>query len=71
MRKTKILIVALLLLCCLGCSSQRYIGSRSSDKYHKPSCRWAESINSTNRVYFKNPEEAEHKGYEPCKTCKP
>jgi len=44
----------------------QYIGSKNSDKYHIPSCRWAEQIKPENKVCFKSPKEAEKMGYKPC-----
>jgi hypothetical protein len=48
-----------------------YVGSSESDKYHKPTCRWAKEINDTNLVHFDTEEKAAAAGYEPCGTCKP
>lgn len=47
----------------------QYVGSKNSDKYHLPSCRWAKRIKSENQVWFSSKEEAESKGYQPCGTC--
>ncbi|MFP3897218.1 MAG: thermonuclease family protein [Anaerolineales bacterium] len=48
-----------------------YVASANSDKYHDPSCRYAENILPENRVCFGSKEEAEDAGYVPCKVCKP
>ena len=48
-----------------------YYGSAKSNKYHLPSCPWAQKISSDNRVVFKTKDEAAAKGYVPCKVCKP
>jgi methylphosphotriester-DNA--protein-cysteine methyltransferase len=70
------LILIALLLLPIGCgqqdsSSHNYVGSVNSDKYHVPSCRWAQNIKSENEVWFSSSEEARAAGYSPCKTCKP
>lgn len=49
----------------------RYVGSRNSDKYHLPSCRYAQKIGEENRIGWVSREEAEEAGYSPCKTCDP
>jgi len=48
-----------------------YVGSQKSDKYHLPTCRWAEKILPENRVWFQTEEEAVGAGYQPCGVCKP
>lgn len=47
------------------------VGSKNSNKYHNPSCEWAQKINPRNKVTFKDAKEAESKGYVACKVCKP
>jgi micrococcal nuclease len=49
----------------------KYVGSKSSDKYHFPDCKWAKKISPKNLVTFKTAQEAEKAGYVPCKVCKP
>ena len=48
---------------------KKYIGSVQSNKYHDPSCEWAQKI--THPVWFNSVVEAQAKGYVPCKACKP
>lgn len=48
-----------------------YVGSIESNKYHKPSCRWAKKITYANKIGFKDKQNAKIKGYVPCKVCKP
>jgi hypothetical protein len=48
-----------------------YIGSKSSNKYHMPECRYAAKIQKENRVEFASSEEAKRQGYLPCKVCNP
>lgn len=49
----------------------QYVGSKESDKYHYPSCRYAEKITSENRMWFKDADAARAAGYVPCGVCKP
>lgn len=49
--------------------AKRYVGSAQSNKYHNPSCEWAQKI--THPVWFNSVAEAQAKGYVPCKVCKP
>ncbi len=46
-------------------------GSKNSNKYHNPSCRWAQKIKPQNLIKFNSPEEASKSGYIPCKVCRP
>ncbi len=48
-----------------------YVGSKESDKYHYPSCRWAKEIKSGNEMWFQTEGEAVKAGYQPCGVCKP
>jgi micrococcal nuclease len=48
-----------------------YVGSKISDKYHYPSCFWAQKIAAENEIWFSSTEEAKSGGYIPCKVCKP
>ena len=52
-------------------TSITYVGSANSDKYHIPSCTSAQRIKASNLVEFTSKEDAESKGYQPCKVCKP
>src|SRR6266540_2883674 len=47
------------------------VGSSQSNKYHRPDCVWAQKISPANLVTFKSPEEAQSRGYVPCKVCNP
>jgi micrococcal nuclease len=49
----------------------KYVGSRNSDKYHYPSCVWAQKINPENQVWFSSEKDAQARGYVPCKVCDP
>jgi hypothetical protein len=46
-----------------------YVGSKNSNKYHLPTCRWAKNIKPENLVCFKDENEAKLKGYLPDKNC--
>ena len=46
-----------------------YVGSKNSDKYHKPDCKWAKNIKVSNKITFTSSTNAKNKGYSPCKTC--
>ena len=47
----------------------RYVGSTTSDKYHKPSCEYAEKIYDGYLIYFDSVEAAERAGRTPCALC--
>lgn len=49
----------------------RYVGSTTSNKYHRLDCRYAVKIKEENRIPFYSVEEAEEAGYIPCKVCNP
>ncbi len=46
-----------------------FVGSKNSNKYHVPSCRWAKQIKPENLVCFSSAEDAEAKNYQPDKNC--
>lgn len=47
------------------------VGSSQSNKYHCSDCVWAQKISPANLITFKSPEEAQSRGYIPCKVCSP
>lgn len=51
--------------------ARQYVGSTTSRKYHLPECRYAKKIKPEHVVLFSSKEEAESKGYEPCRVCNP
>lgn len=51
--------------------SGKFIGSIQSDKFHKPTCRWAKSIKSHNETWFSDVNDALNQGYSPCGVCRP
>ena len=55
----------------LGCKKGEYVGSTMSNKYHDPSCMWAEELDRDRQVWFETQADAEAAGYVPCETCLP
>jgi hypothetical protein len=52
-------------------SPVKYVGSKTSNKYHFPGCRWAKMILPKGVLGFKSVEQAKADGYIPCRACKP
>lgn len=46
-----------------------FVGSKNSNKYHLPACRYAKTIKPENLVCFSSKEEAEKKGYQADTNC--
>jgi hypothetical protein len=46
-----------------------FVGSKNSNKYHLPTCRFAKNIKPENLVCFSSVDDAVKKGYQPDKTC--
>jgi len=44
-----------------------YVGSKNSDKYHSPDCKWAKKIKPENLICYKSEEEV--KNLKRCQTC--
>jgi hypothetical protein len=40
-----------------------YVASKNSNKYHLPTCRYAQNIKPENKVCFSSKEEAESRGF--------
>jgi hypothetical protein len=70
-RLIQTIAVTLLVLFFAQAQAGEFWGSRNSNKYHYPDCRWAQKINTANLVKFKSPEDAIKAGYVPCKVCRP
>jgi hypothetical protein len=49
----------------------KYVGSKTSNKYHYPGCKWAAEIKLQNLIHFSSTAEARKQGYIPCPTCNP
>ena len=52
-------------------TSQQFVGSSKSTKYHYPSCQWARKIEPADEIWFSSSEDARAHGYVPCKVCNP
>jgi methylphosphotriester-DNA--protein-cysteine methyltransferase len=52
-------------------SEGMFVGSTKSNKYHYPSCRWAEKILPENEIWFSSSEDARAHGYVACGVCHP
>ena len=52
-------------------SGQTYWASANSNKFHYPSCEWAQKISGKNKIVFHSREEALNSGYSPCQVCGP
>ncbi len=52
-------------------SKAMLVGSSTSKKYHRWSCRYVAKIKPENRINFTSPEDAKRQGYLPCKSCNP
>ena len=46
-----------------------YVGSKNSNKYHLPTCRYAKTIKPENLVCFTSAEAAGKQGYQPDTNC--
>ncbi len=76
MKKIRILM-AIIILTILSivflslAADYKYVGSKNSNKYHYPGCKWARKISPKNLVTFETAQEAVKAGYVACKVCKP
>lgn len=52
-------------------SSGEYWASAKTDKFHLPSCEWAEKISDANKIIYQSREDAIADGKEPCGVCNP
>ena len=48
-----------------------YVGSATSNKFHRPSCRHVRRIQPQNLISFESRADAKRYGYIPCKVCCP
>lgn len=51
--------------------TQKYVGSKTTKKFHYADCKYVDSISDHNKVYFNSSDEAKQDGYTPCKACNP
>src|SRR5437870_3654561 len=54
-----------------GLAGAVIVASKNSDKFHRPSCEWAQKIAPDNLRTFPSVEEAFRAGLKPCAQCKP
>ena len=47
------------------------VGSKTSNKYHYPTCKWVREITPGKLIKFKSVAEAQARQYVPCPVCKP
>jgi hypothetical protein len=47
------------------------VGSKTSNKYHYPTCKWVKGISPWRVIKFKSAKEAQEHNYIPCPVCKP
>lgn len=52
-------------------STNNYVASAESDKYHLPKCRFAKKILPENAIWFATTADAKAAGYSPCGSCHP
>jgi len=69
--KKIVLLVSFLFIFVYSAIAVEFWGSKNSNKYHYPECKWAQKIKPENLIKFKSPEEAFKAGYVPCKVCNP
>ncbi len=48
-----------------------YVGNSSSMKFHTEDCKYAKSMNASNKVTFSSRSKAVSEGYAPCGSCEP
>ncbi len=59
------------MVCLSFAADYKYVGSKTSNKYHYTDCEWAKTILAKKLITFKTVEEAVNAKYVPCKVCKP
>jgi len=67
-----IILTCLMLLVSVSLfASDKYVSSRYSVEYHRPTCKKALKIDPRIRVTYKTVQEALDAGKQPCKVCNP
>lgn len=73
--KSKTALAAAFFLFVFHCAAlplfAEFLASKTSNKYHKPNCKWAKRIKPTRLIKFETVEDAVEAGYIPCRYCKP
>ena len=54
-----------------GMAYAEFWSSKTSNKYHYPNCKWAQTIRPSTLLKFNTPEAAIQAGFKACKVCKP
>ena len=70
-RSFAVAILSLGFFVTLTVAGEIFVASRYSDRYHKPACKVAMKIQTSEKLTFNSAEEAVSAGYEPCKKCFP
>jgi len=65
------IFLAILFLTASFAFGAEFWGSRKSNIYHYPTCKWAQKIRPENLIRFGSPEQAKTAGYRPCMVCRP
>lgn len=52
-------------------AQEQYVGNANSQVYHLSICESATTMKEKNKVFFDSTEQAESKGFRPCKNCSP
>ena len=52
-------------------SASEYWASAKTDKFHLPTCEWAEKISDNNKVVYQSRNDAIADGKQPCSVCNP
>ena len=70
---SRIVVFLLLTFLISSCGNDEpmFVGSKKSDKYHLPTCKWAKKIKPNHLLEFSTRSDAITSGYFPCKVCKP
>jgi len=66
-----VILIIFSIVCMSLAADYKYVGSKNSNKYHYPDCKWAKKISAKNLITFKTAQEALKARYVPCKVCKP
>jgi len=54
-----------------GYQTRGYVANKSSELFHRPSCKWAKKIDKKNMVVFRTSAEALANHFRPCRACRP
>ena len=52
-------------------SSSVFWASSRTDKFHKPTCEWAQKIDDSNKIVYDSRDKAISAGKTPCSVCNP